>query len=198
MSKWQMRWIVLALALATWAIAGGASADIRIDPLRRLPIASAQEKAQATYAASPAEPLPDLGVTPSSVQMFAQISSTLTIPSRAVLNIANLGGESMGWTASASPSWIAITPTAASTPGLLTVTINDAGSLTTGTVTYNGVITVSAVPSETTNSPQAIPVTLRVITNVYQVRLQLIFHNYVRFNADSPITPTDPYWKSVV
>jgi thermitase len=100
----------------------------------------------------------------------------------------------MGWTANASPTWIAITPTASSAPGLLTVTINDVGSLTTGTANYNGVITVSAVPSQTTHSPQAIPVTLRVVTNVYQVYLQPIFYNTVTSTADSPITPTDPYY----
>jgi len=62
----------------------------------------------------PARPAtPGLHDTPSSVQMLAQIGDMLTTPSRSVLNIANLGGESMGWTASASPSWIVITPTAA-------------------------------------------------------------------------------------
>lgn len=194
MSKMQMRWIVLALTMATLAMAGGASADIRLDPLRRLPIASAQERVQAPHAASPAKPLSDFSVTPSSVQMLAQIGDTLTIPSRSMLDITNLDGESMDWTASASPSWIAITPTAGSAPGPLTVTISDVGSLTTGTVTYNGVITVSAVPSQTTNSPQAIPVTLRVITNVYQVYLPSIFRNAVIPAPYNPITPTDPYY----
>jgi len=61
-------------------------------------------------------------------------------------------------------------------------------------VTYDGVITVSAVPSQTTHSPQAIPVTLRVITNVYQVYLQPILRNAVTPTAYSPITPTDPYY----
>jgi thermitase len=194
MLKMQMRWIVLALAMATLAMAGGVSADTRIDPLHRLPIASVLEPAQASHAASPTKPLPDLWVTPSSVQILAQIGDTLTVPSLSVLNIANLDGDSMGWTASASPTWIAITPTASSAPGPLMVTINDVGSLTTGTATYNGVITVSAVPSQTTHSPQAIPVTLRVVTNVYQARLQPIFYDTVTPTVDSPITPTDPYY----
>lgn len=194
MSKMQVRWVVLALTVATLALAGGASADVRIDSLRRLPVASAQELAQATRAASPTRPLSDFSVTPSSVQMLAQIGDTLTIPPRSVLDVTNLAGESLDWTASASPSWIAITPTTGSAPGLLTVTISDVGSLTTGAVTYNGVITVTAAPSQTANSPQAIPVTLRVVTNVYQMYLQPIFRNAVTLTADSPITPTDPYY----
>jgi len=165
MPRIRTRWIVLAAVLVLLVMVGEASA-------------------------AP----PHLDVTPSSVLMFAQTGDAVTMPSSAVLNVANLSGGSMAWTAGASPSWINITPTVASAPGPLTVTLADVGSMTTGTVTYDGVITVSAVTSGTTNTPQVISVTFKVVTTVYQVRLLLIFHDYTLPGAPSPITPTDPYY----
>jgi hypothetical protein len=43
--------------------------------------------------------------------MFAQISDTVTLPPSVALNVANLGGGTLAWTADASPNWINITPT---------------------------------------------------------------------------------------
>lgn len=132
---------------------------------------------------------PYLQVTPASVVMFAQTGDSVTIPPHVVLDVANLGGGTMGWAAIASPSWINITPTIAGAPGPLTVTLSDVGLMTTSTATYTGAITVSATTTGAINTPRVIPVTFEVITTVYQLRMPLIF----RGNT-SPITPTDPYY----
>jgi len=175
----RIRWVALTLALAALTMAGGTSADIPGDPPTLAPVSD-----------------PYLQVTPSSILMFAQISDTVTIPPSVALNVANLGGGTMSWTADASPNWINITPTIASTPGPLTVTLSDVSLMTTSTATYHGAITVSATTSGTANTPQVIPITFKVITTVYQTRLLLIFHNYTAPPPLGPITPTDPYYGS--
>lgn len=134
-----------------------------------------------------AEPVPSLQVAPSLVHVFAQIGDTTTTPASTVLNVTNSGAGTMAWTASASPDWVNITPTVASAPGPLTVTFGDVSAMTTGAVTYDATIIVSATTPGTTNTPQVIPVSLTVITTVSKLVLPIVARNYPLV-----VTPDDP------
>jgi len=76
-------------------------------------------------------------------------------------NITNTGQGTLNWTASASASWLSISPTSGATttqPDVITVTVNPTG-LTSNV--YTAPVTISA--SGATNSPQQELITL-VIT----------------------------------
>lgn len=86
-----------------------------------------------TAASSPA-----LSVSPGSLSFLGTVGGTLATQ---VLNVTNTSGSALGWTASASPSWLSLSATSGSTPGTVTVTANPA-SLSVGSV--NGSITFNA------------------------------------------------------
>ena len=81
-------------------------------------------------------------------------SQTLAVAARGA------AGESLPWTfqASASESWLVVTPADGTTPGSVTVSLN-AASLPKGTYTA----TVTITGPQVANSPQTIPVTLRIV-----------------------------------
>jgi len=136
---------------------------------------------------------PSLQITPTFVLMFAQVGDTTTIPSSTVLNIANGGEGTLDWEAKSSHDWITITPISGSAPGQLTVTYANIGAMTTGTVMYNGAVTVSATTSGTANTPQVIPVTFEVITTIYKLYMPICANGSLTPTI-TPITPTDPYY----
>ena len=69
---------------------------------------------------------------------------------------------------------IEVTPTLASTTGLqgtpLTVTVDSTGY---GTGTYVGFVSVTAVQTNVLDSPQIVPVILRIVPELYRVYLPL-------------------------
>lgn len=73
------------------------------------------------------------------------------------LTITNTGGGTLNWQVSATVSWLTCSPTSGTGTGVITVTPNGTG-LTPGS--YTGSISVSATGAS--NSPQVIPVTLKV------------------------------------
>jgi Leucine-rich repeat (LRR) protein len=73
------------------------------------------------------------------------------------VRIDNIGGDTLTWAANVDASWLKVTPTSGSGPGIATVSIN-AAALDPGD--YTGTITVS--DPNATNSPQAVSVFLKV------------------------------------
>jgi len=107
----------------------------------------------------PTTPPPIIGLTPLPFS-FMMMEGTTASTSQ-TFNITNTGQGTLNWTASASASWLSISPTAGATttqPDVITVTVNPTG-LTSNV--YAAPVTISA--SGATNSPQEELVTL-VIT----------------------------------
>ena len=107
----------------------------------------------------PTTPQPIIGLTQLPFS-FMMMEGAVTSSSQ-TFNITNTGQGTLNWTASASASWLSISPTAGATttqPDVITVTVNPTG-LTSNV--YAAPVTISA--SGATNSPQEELVTL-VIT----------------------------------
>ena len=108
----------------------------------------------------PTIPLPIIGLSPLPFS-FMKMEGAVTSSSQ-TFNITNTGQGTLNWTASASASWMSISPTSGATtttqPDVITVTVNPTG-LTSNV--YTAPVTISA--SGATNSPQQELVTL-VIT----------------------------------
>jgi hypothetical protein len=102
-------------------------------------------------------PPPAIILSPSSMTFLATTGQSN--PNSQVLNILNAGQGSFAWTVSTDSTWLQVSPTSGSTPGLTNLGANIAG-LTAGT--YTGHVSVSA--NGIANSPQSIPVTLEVMT----------------------------------
>lgn len=98
-----------------------------------------------------------IALNPSSLQFAAQVGVN---PAPKTFEIRNAGTGALGWTATASASWLSVSPTTGVAPSAVTVSVNSA-SLSAGT--HNGSITIQALASaNATNSPQVLPVTLSV------------------------------------
>src|SRR5207249_9682556 len=104
-------------------------------------------------------PIPIIGLTTLPFS-FMMMEGAVTSTSQ-TFAITNTGQGTLNWTASASASWLSISPTSGATttqPDVITVTVNPTG-LTSNV--YTAPVTISA--SGATNSPQQELVTL-VIT----------------------------------
>ena len=80
-----------------------------------------------------------------------------TIPASQSVQITNGGGGTLSWTATASDSWLAVSPTSGTASSTLAVSVAPTG-LAAGT--YNGTIQIAA--SGASNTPVSIAVTLTV------------------------------------
>jgi uncharacterized protein (TIGR03437 family) len=96
-----------------------------------------------------------LAVSPASLQ-FAYASGGRA-PAAQSIQIANSGSGTLTWTATASTSWISVSPASGTAPSTLSVSISPAG-LSAGT--YTGSIQIAAAGAS--NSPASIGVTLTV------------------------------------
>jgi hypothetical protein len=102
-------------------------------------------------------PPPSIAPSPSSLS-FVALTGQASPPAQA-LTIANGGFGSFSYTFSTGSSWLSVSPTSGSTPGIANVSVNASG-LAIGTYTGNVIITASGVA----NSPVSIPVTLEVLS----------------------------------
>lgn len=80
-------------------------------------------------------------------------------PAAQSVQVTNTGGGSLAWTATASASWLSVTPASGTAPSTLSISIVPANLSATGG-TYNGSIQISS--SGATNTPLAIAVSLTV------------------------------------
>lgn len=112
---------------------------------------------------------PRLAVTPAALTFLADVDEPGVITT--MLRPWNAGYRVLTWTATVALG-MQVTPTLAITIGLqgmpLTVTVDSTG-YTTGT--FTGSITVTATTTDVLDAPQAVPVTLRVVPEVYRVYL---------------------------
>lgn len=98
-----------------------------------------------------------VAVSPTSLRFEQPMGGAA--PAAQTIRITS-SGASLNFSASATTevgNWLSVTPTAGSTPGTISVSVNGAG-LSQGT--YRGTVTIVAVGAA--NSPQTIPVTLTI------------------------------------
>jgi uncharacterized protein (TIGR03437 family) len=99
--------------------------------------------------------LSTIAASPAGLQ-FSYVAGGTAPPSQSI-QIANSGSGTLAWTATASDSWLSVSPASGTAPSTLSVSISPA-SLSAGT--YKGSVQITA--SGASNSPQSIPVTLTV------------------------------------
>lgn len=125
--------------------------------------ANSSSKATAIVSLTAPAPVPVPPVLTLSTASLAFSAVAGTTPAAQAFTVANSGGAGMSWTASASGSWLKITPASGTNAGTVTASVNTAG-LVAGS--YTGSITVAAAA---TGSPKAVAVTLSVSAPVQPV-----------------------------
>ena len=98
-----------------------------------------------------------IAVIPASLQFAYTVGGT--VPAAQPIQIANSGTGTitLSWTATASDTWLSVSPASGTAPSTASVSVSPA-ALSAGT--YNGAIQISAAGAS--NSPASIPVTLTV------------------------------------
>ncbi len=107
----------------------------------------------ASYSFPNTQP-PSLQVLPLSLSFQALPGSS---PAAQTITIANVGSGSFNWTASSSVPWLTLSAPSGTSGSSITASVNSAG-FTAGT--YTGILTFTS--AGTLNSPQTVPVTLRL------------------------------------
>jgi subtilase family serine protease len=111
---------------------------------------------------------------------------------RQTVDLENIGGGIIDWSAAANAPWLSVTPTSGSRPGFLTITANPAG-LTPGPL-YSGNVTVTAAAG---NSPLSIPVALQVLDNASLPRCEALLSEPT-FGSGNPSGATVQNGESVI
>ena len=98
-----------------------------------------------------------IAVIPASLQFAYTVGGT--VPAAQPIQISNSGTGTitLSWTATASDTWLSVSPASGTAPSTASVSVSPA-ALSAGT--YNGAIQISAAGAS--NSPASIPVTLTV------------------------------------
>jgi hypothetical protein len=125
--------------------------------------------------------VPRLAVEPPMVRFLAELGRPQVLTS--VVVPTNTGYHVLTWTASIVGSMVStgtgtvgqqVTPTMAITTGLqgtpLTITLDSTGY---ATGTFTGLISITAVPTNVLDSPQLVPVILRVVPEMHHIYLPL-------------------------
>lgn len=97
---------------------------------------------------------PALSVSAASLQFTSTNGSNIAEQS---IQITNTGAGTLAWTASASDSWIAVSPGSGTAPSTMSISVNPSG-MAAGT--YNGSVQIAA--SGATGSPATVAITLTV------------------------------------
>lgn len=97
-------------------------------------------------------------IAASPVKLAFTYTNGGTVPAAASVQVTNSGGGTLSWTATASASWLTISPASGNAPSTLSVSVSPAG-LSPGT--YTGSVAISASPaSGASNTAFSIGVTL--------------------------------------
>ena len=96
-----------------------------------------------------------IAATPAALQFSYTTGGTA--PAAQSIQIANTGSGTLAWTATASQSWLSVTPASGTAPTTISVSVSPA-SLSAGT--YSGTIQITS--SGASNTPLSIPILLTV------------------------------------
>jgi hypothetical protein len=139
--------------------------------------------ALATMGKRPGHFGPRLAVVPAALTFLADVDEPGV--RTGALVPSNTGYRVFTWTATVAAGMVGtgavgaqVTPTLAITTGVqgtpMTVTLDSTGY---ATGTFTGVILVTAATSDVLDAPQAVTVTLRVLSEVYRVRLPVVLRS---------------------
>ncbi len=128
------------------------------------------------------EPPPVIGVTPD--EFFFNAVAGGANPDDKVLTITNDGGQTLNWTATNSQPWLTLTPGAGSDSGDVTLSVDITGL---AYATYYDTIVVDAPGA--TNSPQLVPVTLSVGSDLPIIAVDSQFNFIVVQTASRAVAP---------
>ncbi len=123
------------------------------------------------------EPVPNLSVDRTSITFVSEAGSGQTVPTSFSLQIDNSGGDTLHWTASSDQTWAQFSATSGDTPATVGVSISNSSGILNGPAgtieTAN--ITVTATNPDALNTPQTIPVTVRIVEEIFSTHLPLVF-----------------------
>jgi uncharacterized protein (TIGR03437 family) len=97
-----------------------------------------------------------IGAAPASLQFSYTVGASA--PTAQSISITNTGSGTLSWNATASATWLTVSPASGTAPSSLSVSISTSG-LSAGT--YNGSVQIAA--SGASNTPFSVPVTLTVV-----------------------------------
>ena len=120
------------------------------------------------------EPLPTLSVSPLTPTFLAELGSGQTIPLTQTLMILNVGGGSLNWTAVSGASWLLPAADSGMAPGSVALTVDNSGGILNSLGEATTTMTVTATTADAQNTPQIVPVTVRVVETLYSTYLPLI------------------------
>jgi uncharacterized protein (TIGR03437 family) len=96
-----------------------------------------------------------ISVSPENLQFGYTIGGT--VPAAQPIQITNSGSGTLAWSASATSSWLGLSPASGTGPATLSVSVATAGL---GAGTYTGAVQISAQGAS--NTPLSVPVTLTI------------------------------------
>lgn len=117
-------------------------------------------------------PTPVLSVVPTTLTFLAQSGSGTTVPVSHSLQVSNVGGGSLAWTASPQQTWIEALPLSGSGDADVSVWVQNLGTLGPGV--HSGTLTVSSDSPDVQNSPKTITVTVSVVDELRFIYLPLL------------------------
>ncbi len=122
------------------------------------------------------EPNPSLTINSTGITFISEAGSGQTVPAGITVEISNSGGDILHWTTSGSQSWVHSSGSSGDAPDTVNISVsNSTGILNgpAGTVESAG-LTVTATNSDAVNSPQTIPVTVRIVQQIYATHLPVV------------------------
>ncbi len=141
-----------------------------------------QDFALVVYNATPATPdSPVIDVAPSRLSFTATAGGDN--PPDQTLNISNIGGDTLNWTATADAPWLTVSPASGAAPSTLTVSVNTSG-LAAGT--YNSTVTIGS--ANAFNTPVRVPILL-TLTPVFGASPSLLNFQAIAGDSNPPAQP---------
>lgn len=176
-----------AASLAVSVIPAGLAAGTYTGVVTITASTGAVETAAVTLTVSP--PPAVLSVTPDTLTYKAQVNGSL--PLGRTLDIRNLGGGSMSWTASSSEQWLELSTASGSAPAQVLASVTK--SLSAGT--HSAVVAIASAGAQ--NSPLAVKVTVTVTnTGTMTIQTNLAAAGFTITGPGDPLTGSGTLWQN--
>jgi uncharacterized protein YkwD len=122
------------------------------------------------------EPFPTLTVSPGQITFLVEAGSGQILPTKALLQINNGGGDSLDWSANDNKNWLDISASGGKAPGFVEISINNNTGILDqpiGTV-ENAVVTVTSGTPNALNSPQTVIATVQIVDQIHKAYLPML------------------------
>ncbi|MBN1315968.1 MAG: hypothetical protein JXA42_10885 [Anaerolineales bacterium] len=110
---------------------------------------------------------PTLTVAPQSIHFLVKVNTANVFPKSASIYVDNLAGDPLEWQAVGSNSWLSLDNPAGNTPSTMEASL-DLAELDTSTLgVFPATITITTTLPAVVNSPIEIPISARVVEEIY-------------------------------